>query len=47
MQEVKRIIMKMINDFQENTEEQLNELRQSAQDIKEEFNKEMEILKKG
>jgi hypothetical protein len=34
-------------DFKENTNKQLNEIRKIIEDIKEELNKEIEILKKA
>jgi hypothetical protein len=37
----------MTNEFKENTLKQANELRKTIQDIKEQFNKEIKILKKN
>lgn len=41
------MIIKMINEFQENTEKQVNKLGKSVQTMNENFNKEIEILKKN
>ena len=45
--EFKRTIIKMINEFQENTEKQLNELRKSVHNMNEKFSTKIEILKKN
>jgi hypothetical protein len=42
---IKEDMIKCLNAFQEDTNEQLNEIRKTMQDIKE-FNKDTEILKK-
>jgi hypothetical protein len=38
--ELKQLILKMIREFKENTNKQLNELRKTIQDMKQQFNKE-------
>jgi hypothetical protein len=39
-------MFKNLNEFKENTNEQPNKIRKTMQDMKEEFNKDTEILKK-
>jgi coenzyme F420-reducing hydrogenase alpha subunit len=44
--EIKEDIHKHLNELKENTNKQLNEIRKTRQDMKEKFNKDIEILKK-
>jgi hypothetical protein len=45
-QKIKQDMNKCLNDFQENANKQLTEIRNTMQAMKEEFNKVKEILKK-
>lgn len=42
-----KLITKMINELKKDTNEQLSELRKTMQDMKENFNEELEVMEKN